>query len=67
MKKITVIQSSLRVGSRTAIVCRAFAEKCDALGIHVHYVDLKNVKMDFCDGRPLEDYSSQVIDVAKLI
>jgi FAD reductase [NAD(P)H] len=67
MKKITVIQSSLREGSHTAIVCRAFAEKCDTLGIHVHYVDLKNVKMDFCDGRPLEQYSKQVQDVAGLM
>lgn len=67
MKKITVIQSSLREGSHTAIVCRVFAEKCDALGIHVHYVDLKNVKMDFCDGRPLSEYSKQVQDVAELM
>lgn len=67
MKKITVIQSSLREGSRTAIVCRAFAEKCDALWIHVHYVDLKNVKMDFCDGRSLDNYSKQVQDVAGLM
>jgi multimeric flavodoxin WrbA len=67
MKKITVIQSSLREGSNTAVVCRAFAEKCDALGIHVHYVDLKNVKMDFCDARPLEAYSKEIQDVYKIM
>jgi len=67
MKKITIIQSSLRKGSHTAIVCRAFAEKCDALGIHVHYVDLKDVKMDLCDARPLEEYSEDMQKVYKIM
>jgi len=67
MKKITIIQSSLREGSHTAIVCRAFAEKCDALWIHVHYVDLKDVKMDLCDARPLEEYSDDIQKVYKII
>jgi len=67
MKKITIIQSSLREGSNTAIVCRALAEKCDALGIHVHYIDLKDVKMDLCDARPLEEYSDDVQKVYKIM
>lgn len=67
MKKITVIQSSLREGSNTAIVCRAFAEKCDALGIHVHYIDLKDVKMDLCDARPLEKYSEDIQNVYSIM
>ena len=67
MKKITIVQSSLREGSHTAIVCRAFAEKCDAMWIHVHYVDLKNVKMDFCDARPLEGYSKEIQDVYQIM
>lgn len=60
MKTITVIQSSLRPGGNTAIVARKFAEKCDELGMHVHYVDLKDVKMDLCDARPLESYSEDI-------
>lgn len=60
MKKITVIQSSLRQGSNTAIVARKFAEKCDALGMHVHYVDLRDVKMELCDARQLEDYPADM-------
>ncbi len=67
MKKITVIQSSLREGSNTAVVCRAFAEKCDALGLHVHYIDLKDVKMDLCDARPLEKYSEDIQNVYKIM
>jgi len=67
MKKITIIQSSLRQGSNTAIVCRAFAEKCDALGVHVHYIDLKDVKMDLCDARPLENYSEDIQKVYEIM
>ena len=67
MKKITVIQSSLRQGSNTAVVCRAFAEKCDARGLHVHYVDLKDVEMELCDARPLEEYSSDIQRVYEIM
>lgn len=67
MKKITVVQSSLRKESNTSIVCRAFAEKCDALWIHVHYVDVRDVKMDFCDGRALEEYSTDIQKVYEII
>jgi len=67
MKKITIIQSSLRKESNTAIVCRAFAEKCDALGIHVHYVDLKDVEMELCDARPLEEYSETMQKVYEIM
>ena len=67
MKKITVIQSSLRQGSNTAIVTRLFAEKCDALGIHVHYVDLKDVEMHFCDARPLDEYSESMRNVYSIL
>lgn len=67
MKRITIIQSSLRQGSNTAVVCRAFSERCDTLGIHVHYVDLKDVKMDLCDARPLEKYSDDIQNVYKIM
>lgn len=63
MKKITVIQSSLRQGSNTAIVAREFAKKADARGVHVHYVDLRDVKMDLCDARKLEEYSQDIQNV----
>ncbi len=67
MKKITVIQSSLRKDSHTAVVTRAFAEKCDALGMYVHYIDLKDVKMDLCDARPLEQYSEDIQRVYEIM
>ena len=67
MKKITIIQSSLRQGSNTAIVCRAFAEACDAKWLHVHYVDLKDVEMELCDARPLEEYSSDIQRVYEIM
>ena len=67
MKRITIIQSSLRQGSNTNIVCRKFAEICDEKGIHVVYIDLKDVKMDLCDARPLEEYSDDMQKAYKLM
>ncbi len=67
MKKITVIQSSLRKDSNTAIVARKFAEKCDGLGLHVKYVDLRDVKMDLCDARPLDGYSQDIQNVYNIM
>lgn len=67
MKKITIIQSSLRQGSNTAIVCRTFAEKCDARGLYVYYVDLKDVEMELCDARPLDEYSASMQKVYRIM
>ena len=67
MKKITVIQSSLRKDSNTAIVARKFAEQCDGLGLHVKYVDLRDVKRDLCDARPLEEYSQDIQNVYRIM
>ena len=67
MKKIAIIQSSLRKESNTHIVCRKFAEICDAKWLDVTYIDLRNIKMELCDARPLEQYSDDLQKVfAKL-
>lgn len=60
MKKITIIQSSLREGSNTNTVCRRFAEICDEKWLQVTYMDLRNIEMDFCDGRDLKYYSKDL-------
>lgn len=67
MKKISVIQSSLRKDSNTSIVARTFAEKCDAKWLHVHYIDLRDVKMDLCDARPLDEYSADIQKVYEIM
>jgi multimeric flavodoxin WrbA len=49
MKKIAIVQSSLREGSHTDIVCREFEKYCGEEGIEVEYVDLRKVEMEFCN------------------
>ena len=60
MKKITILQSSLREGSHTAIVCREFESRAKVAGLEVSYVDLKDVEMEFCDGRKTEEYNDDL-------
>lgn len=63
MKKITILQSSLREGSHTAIVCREFEVRARAAELEVSYIDLNDVEMEFCDGRKLEDYNESLQEV----
>lgn len=67
MKKIAVIQGSLREGSHTNIACRKFEEKCKAKGIEVGYFDLRDYEMQFCDGRKLEEYNSDLNEIYKKV
>ena len=67
MKKITVLQSSLRKDSNTSLVCREFAKRADERGLHVHYVDLRDVKMELCDARKLEEYSQDLQNVYQIM
>ena len=60
MKKITILQSSLREGSHTAIVCREFESRAKDAGLEVNYVDLKDREMQFCDGRKTEEYNDDL-------
>lgn len=57
MKKITIIQSSLRQGSNTAIMCEALKNKAASEWVEVNYLDLRELELEFCDGRNLEDYN----------
>jgi FAD reductase [NAD(P)H] len=67
MKKLTIIQSSLRKWWNTEIVCKVFAEKCTEIGIDVSYIDLKDIKMDLCDARPFEQYSDDIQNTYKMM
>ncbi|MCH2188340.1 NAD(P)H-dependent oxidoreductase [Candidatus Gracilibacteria bacterium] len=63
MKKITIIQSSLRDGSHTHILCQKTKEVFESQGIQVDYVDLRDIEMEFCNGQKLEAYNSDLQDV----
>ena len=63
MKKITIIQSSLRENGNTQVVCRDFEKKLQDKSVEVQYFDLKDVAMEFCDGRSLDAYPQNIQDV----
>lgn len=60
MKKIILIQGSLNPNSRTAIVVNAAAKHFESLGLDVRVMDLRDMPLQFCDGRPLEGYNAEI-------
>ncbi len=65
MKKITVLQPSLREGSHTDIVCKEFEARCVSAGLEVNYIDLQNKELQFCDGRNQEEYNADMQGITK--
>jgi len=56
MSKVVLIQGSLSKGSRTAIVLSAVGDVLSKKGLEHETLDLRDLNMEFCDGRPLKDY-----------
>lgn len=67
MKKIAIVQSSLRQESNTGIVCREFEKRAKDAGLEVVYVDLRDVELEFCDGRDFGEYNETLQDAYKKI
>ncbi len=62
MKKIAIVQSSLRDGSHTDIMCRALESACEKRDIQVEYIDLREMEMAFCNGGNIEHYPQDMQD-----
>ena len=60
MNKITIVQSSLRKGSHTEIVCREFESKAKEAWLEVNYISLTDIELEFCDGRDLWEYNDDL-------
>jgi len=60
MKKITIVQSSLRKGSHTEIVCREFETKAKDAWFDVSYINLVDIELEFCEGRALWEYNADL-------
>lgn len=56
MSQIVLIQGSLNKESRTAILVDHAAEKFKGAGLKTSILDLRNIQMEFCDGRSLKEY-----------
>lgn len=56
MSQVALIQGSLNKESRTAVLIQHAAEEMKRAGLETTTLDLRNMQMDFCDGRSLKEY-----------
>ncbi len=56
MPQVVLIQGSLNKESRTAVLVDHAAEEMKRAGLKTTTLDLRNIQMEFCDGRPLKEY-----------
>ena len=60
MSQVVLIQGSLNKDSRTAILIDHAAEEMKRAGLEAVHLDLRNIQMEFCDGRPLREYHPEM-------
>ena len=60
MSQVVLIQGSLNKESRTAILVEYAAEEFKRVGMKAEILDLRNIQMEFCDGRTLKEYHPEV-------
>ncbi len=56
MPQVVLIQGSLNKNSRTAVLVQHAADELKWAGLEAEVLDLRNMQMEFCDGRPLKEY-----------
>lgn len=68
MKHIVIIQPSLRSESFTHTLCKTFEQYCEKLvDKSVRFIDLRERKLEFCDGRELSEYGEEIQQDAEYI
>lgn len=60
MKKICVIQGSLSKDSKTRIVIDKVIESLESKEVQVELIDLRDLELQFCDGRDIEQYNDDM-------
>ena len=60
MPQVVLIQGSLNKESRTATLIQHASEEIKHAGLQVKILDLRNIQMEFCDGRTLKEYNQEV-------
>lgn len=67
MSQVVLIQGSLNKESRTASLIQHAADEIKRTGLKVEILDLRNIQMEFCDGRPLKEYHPDVQQAHQII
>lgn len=60
MTKLVVIQGSRSSNSRTSIVVEEAVKLLKEKNIEHTLIDIRDVDMEFCDGRPINEYNEQL-------
>lgn len=63
MAKIIIIQGSLNKNAKTAIVINEVAKELLKKTSDFHLIDLRELNMEFCDGRKIEEYNKDMQQV----
>lgn len=68
MKQVVVIQPSLRKQSFTYLLCKNFVYFCEKRDdISLHYIDLRERNLEFCDGRMIHEYNTHLQHDSKIL
>jgi FAD reductase [NAD(P)H] len=67
MPKIVIIQGSLNKDSKTAIVVAETEKVLRSRNLDFETLDLRSLKMQFCDGRNLADYNEDMQKAYRLL
>lgn len=67
MVKIVCIKGSLNKESRTSILIDEVIVSLEKKKIKVEVIDLRDINLEFCDGRPTEEYNADMQKALKTI
>ena len=67
MSKIILIQGSLNPNSKTAIIINEVVNILKEKNITYEVIDLRKLKLEFCNGRELKDYNEDLQNAYKLM
>ena len=67
MSKIILIQGSLNPNSKTALILDEVVNILKERNISHETIDLRKLKLEFCDGRDLKEYNQDLQQAYKLI
>jgi NAD(P)H-dependent FMN reductase len=60
MSQVVLIQGSLNKESRTSVLIQHTEEQLKSAGLKTSLLDLRNIQMEFCDGRSLKEYHPEM-------
>lgn len=67
MSQVVLIQGSLNKESRSSVLIQHAEEQFKSAGLETSLLDLRNIQMEFCDGRPLKEYHPEVQQAHQVI